>query len=121
MKKIIILTGISLSMLVFSKCNPARKTSSTTTPTKVVNTTTYEGHLSPLIMSHCTPCHIPLKGGNKKAYDNYANVKGDIDEIIRRIELHPGEKGFMPFKKARLSDSTITVFKQFKMDGMQEK
>jgi hypothetical protein len=36
--------------------------------------------------------------------------------------LNPGERGFMPFKKtAKLSDSTIAVFKQWKEDGLGEK
>jgi hypothetical protein len=49
-------------------------------------------------------------------------VAQDIDEIIRRIELNPTDKGFMPFKKtAKLNDSTINVFKKWKADGMLEK
>ena len=69
-----------------------------------------------------SPCHIPAKGGNKRPYDNFINVKTDIDEIIRRIELQPTEKGFMPFRKSvKLSDSTIAIFKQWKADGLLEK
>ncbi|HYC40149.1 MAG TPA: hypothetical protein VEB63_06630 [Chitinophagaceae bacterium] len=83
---------------------------------------TYESDLSTVIMNNCTPCHIPAKGGFKKAYDNYANVKTDIDEMIRRMELDPSDKGFMPFKKkARLPDSTIAVFKRWRADGLREK
>ena len=41
--------------------------------------------------------------------------------MIRRIELNPTDKGFMPFRKTeKLSDSTIAVFKQWKADGMLE-
>ena len=55
-------------------------------------------------------------------FDNYVNVKMDIDEIIRRIELSPGEKGFMPFKKQeKLSDSTVNVFKKWRDQGLAEK
>ena len=93
MKKILILAGIMASAFVFTQCTPAKKVA-TSTP---VPKTTYTANVSTVIMTSCTPCHIPAKGGNKKAYDNYANVKTDIDEIIRRIELNPGEKGFMPF------------------------
>jgi hypothetical protein len=71
-------------------------------------------------MNNCSPCHIPAKGGNKKAYDNYGNVKNDIDDIIRRISLNPGDRGFMPFKHAKLSDSTIAVFVKWKADGLAE-
>ncbi|HKC35805.1 MAG TPA: hypothetical protein VKB95_07070, partial [Chitinophagaceae bacterium] len=77
--------------------------------------------ISVVIMNNCVPCHIPAKGGFKKAYDNYANVKTDIDEMIRRIELNPTDKGFMPFKKtARLPDSTIAKFKKWRDDGLLE-
>ena len=81
----------------------------------------YENSLQTLIVGNCSPCHIPQKGGQKKSYDNYANVKADIDEIIRRIQLNPSEKGYMPFKREKLSDSTVAVFKQWKADGMLEK
>ena len=83
--------------------------------------TTYASTLAPVIADKCSPCHIPSKGGNKKAFDNYANVKSDIDEIIRRIELNPTDKGFMPFKKTqKLAADTIAVFKSFKEGGMLE-
>jgi mono/diheme cytochrome c family protein len=116
MKKVLILGGLISAVLVFSNCNQTKKIAATPAAKS-----TYEAHLSSVIMSNCSPCHIPAKGGNKKAYDNYANVKTDIDEIIRRIELNPTDRGFMPFKKAKLSDSTINAFKQWRTDGMLEK
>jgi len=116
MKKFLILSGIAVAALVFANCNSAKKTASTPAAPK----STYATNMTSVITTNCTPCHIPAKGGNKKAYDNYGNVKSDIDEIIRRIELNPGDRGFMPFKHAKLSDSTINVFKQWKADGMLE-
>jgi hypothetical protein len=113
---IVIMLAISL---VLTYCGPSKKT--TSSAVKEVPKSTYASSVSIVIMNNCVPCHVPAKGGNKKAYDNYANVKTDIDEMIRRIELNPGDKGFMPFKKAKLSDSTIAVFKQWKADGMLEK
>jgi hypothetical protein len=72
-------------------------------------------------MNNCVPCHIPAKGGRKKAFDSYASVKTDIDEMIKRIELNPTDKGFMPFKKnEKLSDSVVTVFKKWRDDGLLE-
>lgn len=104
-------------VLVLTNCDPAKKAAATEVPKL-----NYEANVQFVIAGNCSPCHIPSKGGNKKAYDNYANVKTDIDEIIRRIELNPGEKGFMPFKKTvKLSDSTINVFKQWRTDGLLEK
>ncbi|MGZ8518414.1 MAG: hypothetical protein ACXWWD_13745, partial [Chitinophagaceae bacterium] len=83
--------------------------------------TSFANSVQSIIVGNCSPCHIPEKGGRKKAYDNFTNVKTDIDEIVRRIQLDPHEKGFMPFKKTeKLSDSTIAVFKQWKEDGLLE-
>jgi len=120
MKKFLILATIVAMVFVFA-CNPSKKTAGTTAPPTEVAKSTYEANVQTAIMANCVPCHIPAKGGNKKPYDNFANVKTDIDEMIRRVELTPGEKGFMPFKRAKLSDSTIAVFKQWKADGMLEK
>ena len=72
------------------------------------------------MLATCAPCHIPAQGGNKKALDTYAGVKDNIDDIIRRIELNPGDMGFMPFKHPKLPDSTIAMIKQWKTDGMPE-
>lgn len=105
-----------MAAIILSNCTSSKKT----TTTAAVKST-YEANMTSVLTTHCTPCHFPAKGGNKRPYDNYANVKSDIDEIIRRIELNPGDRGFMPFKHPRLSDSTIAVFKQWKADGMVEK
>jgi len=116
MRKYFILALIGSSIFLFSNCHPGKKLAATA-PAK----TTFEGNLQTVIMANCSPCHIPAKGGNKKAYDNYANVKEDIDGMIRRIQSEPGTKGFMPFKHDKLSDSTIAVFTKFKEDGLLEK
>jgi mono/diheme cytochrome c family protein len=116
MKKTLAATLMAGALLVFSNCNPGKKAAS-----KPVPKTTYTTDLSVVIMNNCVPCHIPAKGGRKKAYDNFASVKTDIDEIIKRIELNPADKGFMPFKKTeKLSDSVITVFKKWRDDGLLE-
>ncbi len=123
MKKIFLLTGLGIALLVLANCGPSKKATGTTeTTTTAPAKFTYQDNLQAVIMANCTPCHIPAKGGFKKAYDNYTSVKTDIDEMIRRIQLNPGDKGFMPFKKTtRLSDSTVNVFKQWKTDGLLEK
>ncbi|RYG50025.1 MAG: cytochrome c [Chitinophagaceae bacterium] len=103
-----------VTVFTFSYCSSSKSAAKKATPVS------YASSVQTLLVGHCSPCHIPEKGGKKKAYDTYASVKGDIDEIIRRIELHPGEKGFMPFKKERLSDSTIAVIKEWKTQGLAE-
>jgi len=116
MKKYFVLAGITIVAIVFSNCHTAKKAT-----TMEVPKSTYAANVSTVIMNNCAPCHIPAKGGNKRPYDNFTNVKADIDEMIRRVELNPGERGFMPFKKSvKLSDSTIAVFKKWKDDGMLE-
>ena len=113
MKKIFVLTSLIAIAIVFYNCHSSKKAAATPK-------LTYNANLKTVIETNCSPCHIAGKG-NKKPYDNYANVKTDIDEIIRRIELNPTDRGFMPFKHAKLSDSTINVFRQFKADGAMEK
>ena len=81
---------------------------------------TYEGDVKEVISQNCSPCHISTKG-KMKPYDNYANTSADIDEIIRRIQLNPGDRGFMPFKHPKLPDSTIAIFTKWKDQGRVEK
>lgn len=117
MKKISFLLLLFSGVFFLSNCSSSKKMSKTAR-VKL----TYEANMVNLVAENCTPCHIPSKGGRKKAYDNYASLKTDIDEIIRRIQLNPTDKGFMPFKKTvKLSDSTINVFKQWRDDGLLEK
>ena len=117
MYKYFTLAAIVAVIFVFSNCHSSKKAMATAVPKL-----SYETNLQTVVVANCSPCHIPAKGGNKKSYDNFANVKTDIDEMIRRIELEPTIRGFMPFKKnAKLSDSTIAVFKQWKADGLLEK
>ena len=114
MKMFFTLTALIITSLVFSYCSSSKKIAK-------VPKLNYESNLQTLIAANCSPCHIPAKQGNKKPFDTYAAVQANIDEMIQRIELNPTDKGFMPFKHARLSDSTITIFRKWKTDGMLEK
>jgi hypothetical protein len=113
MKKIYVFAGMAVLALGLTYCSSSKKAAA-------VPKTTYTANVSTVIAGSCSPCHIPSKGGNKKSYDNYANVKADIDSIIRRIELNPTDRGFMPFKKEKLPADVIAVFKKFKEDGALE-
>lgn len=117
MKRYYVSLLLIATAIIFSYCGTGKKASKSQAPATVA----FENNLKTVIVGNCSPCHIPEKGGQKKSYDNYANTKADIDEIIRRIELNPGERGYMPFKREKLSDSTIAVFKKWKADGMMEK
>lgn len=117
MKKLFVISGLIATAVLFYNCSGSKKASAS----KPVPFT-YDANVKTAIEANCSPCHLPAKGGNKKSYDNFANTKADIDEIIRRIELNPTDRGFMPFRgKAKLSDSTIAVFKKWKEEGMLEK
>lgn len=113
MKKVFVFSILAFLALALSYCSASKKAAK-------IPKSTYAATLAPVMEANCTPCHFPGKGGNKKPFDNYANIKTDIDEIIRRIELEPTEKGFMPFKKPKLEAQTIAIFKKWKEDGLLE-
>ncbi len=115
MKKISFLLMLALvSTLQF--CTSSKKASATNDAGKV----SYIANVQPLIMAHCSPCHIPPKGF-KKALDTYESAKSNITGIITRIKRNPGDPGFMPMKHEKLSDSIINVFVQWKETGALEK
>ena len=114
MKKLYVFTAIGIISVALTYCSSAKKAA------KAAPKATYATTVAPVVAASCSPCHISGKG-NKKPFDNYANVKSDIDSIIRRIELNPSDKGFMPFRRAtKLSADTIAIFKKFKDDGLLE-
>lgn len=79
---------------------------------------TYAKDIKPIIVSKCGPCHLEGKGKEEK-YDDYLVCKANINEIIERISLLPTQKGFMPKKRTALGDSLVSVFKEWKNDGLR--
>jgi len=116
MKKYFTMSAIIAAVILLSNCHTAKKASTETAAPKL----TYQANIQSLVANNCTPCHFPAKGGNKKPFDSYEAVRANIDSMIVRVQLNPGDKGFMPFKKSKLSDSTITVFKQWRDGGMSD-
>ncbi len=115
MKKISFLLLLAfISMLQF--CTSSKKATVTETAVRI----SYITNVQPLIMAHCSPCHIPPKGF-KKALDTYESAKSSITDIIARIKRNPGDPGFMPMKHEKLSDSIINIFVQWKETGVSEK
>ena len=112
MKKLFILS-LSAGMVVFQFCSPSKKAQKE--PAK----TSFQTSVLPIISANCSPCHVP-PNGKSGILSTYDAAKSHIDEIITRIQKNPGEKGFMPFKHNKLSDSTIQVFVQWKNDGLPE-
>ena len=76
---------------------------------------TYVADIEPIIKERCTPCHFP-ESGKKKFLDTYAAARDNIDSILFRVQLPTTHPKFMPFKskKEPLSDSLITVLKNWK-------
>jgi hypothetical protein len=117
MKKITVFSLLIATAAIFSYCSSSKKAAA-----KAKTVSVYTANVETAMMNNCAPCHFPAKGGKVKALDTYASVSANIDEIIRRIELNPTDKGFMPFKKtAKLDEATINIFKQWKADGSVEK
>lgn len=114
MKKFSILLLIAVAASVFQFCSFSKKAARE--PQKI----TYVGNVQSIVQATCAPCHFPPKG-NKKPLDTYAAVKEDIDDIIVRIKKNPDERGFMPMRHPKLSDSTINIFVQWQKDGLLEK
>jgi hypothetical protein len=113
MKKLCFLFVALFFALSLQFCSTSKKTAASKAHV------TYIGNVAPLVQLNCSPCHFPPKG-NKKPYDTYTAVKSDIDTILVRIQKNPNEKGFMPMRHPKLSDSTIAVFQQWKADGLSE-
>lgn len=118
MKKMPLFISLAIVGMVISYCSPEKKAAR---EAKRHPKLKYETNIKALVEANCSPCHIPAKGGKKTALDNFVAVNKNIDDIIHRIQLNPGDKGYMPNKNPKLSDSTINVFKQWKIDGQLEK
>lgn len=108
------------TVLIFAAC--AKKTSpGKTAEAPKVKTTTYTADVVPLMQMKCNPCHLPTKGGRKADFENYASAVKYAADMVTRVQLNPTDKGFMPFKNAKLSEEEIAVFKKWVSDGLLEK
>lgn len=85
-----------------------------------VKATSYTTSVNSIMQAKCTPCHIPAAGGKKLALDNFTAVKTNIDDILRRVQLAPTEKGFMPLKHEALPEAEIALLKKWKDEGAAE-
>ena len=116
MKKIsFVLTVIIVTL--FAACS--QKNSASKTP-KVIPTT-YTTDMMPLIQAKCSPCHVPSKGGNKANFENYESAKKYGADILARVQLNPGERGFMPMRHEKLTADEIVIIKKWNEQGLLEK
>lgn len=114
MKKACILL-LLIAPFVLQFCSSSKKNAAS----QKVTLTTYTGNVKSLIQANCTPCHFP-PNGRAKALDNYTAVKNNIDDIVNRVNRNPTDRGFMPMRHPKLSDSAINVLVQWKKDGLLE-
>ncbi len=89
-------------------------------PAKIIPTT-YTVDILPLIQAKCTPCHLPGKGGFKANFENYESAKKYGAEMLDRVMIAPGQRGFMPFKHEKLADTEIALIKKWIDQGLLEK
>lgn len=122
MKKFILPLTV-LGILVFAACSQKAAPAKTETPkeTPKAKGTTYMANVQSLVLAKCAPCHIPSKGGNKGDFENYSSAMKYAAEMVDRISLVQGSRGFMPMRGTKLSDDEIAVFKNWVKDGLLEK
>jgi hypothetical protein len=114
MKKVFLPVLFFATVVVFEFCSSSKKTQKS-----AAATATYTANVQNIVATNCSPCHIG-SGAKQKRLDSYDAVKSNIDEIVRRIQLNPGDKGFMPMRHPKLSDSTIQVFINWRNGGFMQ-
>lgn len=113
-KKLFVLTLIAIAF--FAACSKKASPGKT-----VVKSTTYTGNIVPLLQAKCTPCHLPSQGGRKADFENYVSAIKYGADMLARVSLNPGDRGFMPFKHDKLPVEEIAIIKNWVDQGMLEK
>ena len=115
MRKLATAVTLLATVMLFQFCNHSKHIAASA-PVAV----TYQHDVLPVIQTSCGPCHIAGQG-NKKSLDNYISAKEFADDMLKRIQMKPEERGFMPMRHPKLSDTAITAFVDWKKDGLLEK
>ncbi len=99
-------------------CKTPRKTASSASGNHAPMIS-YEKDISPIMVRSCTPCHFPEEG-KKKLLNTYEATKGNIVDILNRIQLPVSDIKFMPFKskKAPLTTAEIKLIKDWATQNM---
>ncbi|MEP7238366.1 MAG: hypothetical protein ABI685_10890 [Ferruginibacter sp.] len=105
------------AITIFAACS---KKSNAGKTAKVIPTT-FNVDISPLVQAKCTPCHIASKGGRKGDFENYESAKRYAAEMMDRVVLNPGQRGFMPQKHEKLAEAEIALIKKWIDGGLLEK
>ena len=115
MKKVLLPALLLATIVVFEYCHSVKKASKTATAPEI----TYAANIQGIVATNCSPCHVG-QNARLKRLDSYDAVKSNIDDIIRRIQLNPTDKGFMPARHPKLPDSTIQAFVNWKNSGLMQ-
>lgn len=119
MKKTIALLTFMVVVLI-AACS--KKSTSAKSVAEKPIATVYTTNVLPVLQMHCTPCHFPTKGGFKANFENYESAVKFGPDMLIRIQLNPGERGFMPFKgTTKLAAEDIAIIKKWVDEGMLEK
>lgn len=102
--------AVTFFMACSKKASPAK-----------VRPTSYTIDIAPLIQAKCTPCHIPSRGGKKGDFENYESAKRYAAQMLDRVMIAPGQRGFMPQKNEKLPDTEIALIKKWIDQGLLEK
>ena len=113
MKKALLFILFVVTVVLFQFCSSSKKAQ------RNAPKLSYAGSIHEIITGKCAPCHVGANPRQSKL-DNYDSARARIDTILRRIQLNPNEKGFMPSRRSKLPDSTIQVFVKWKNDGLMQ-
>lgn len=113
MKKMLIFIVVIATAVVFQFCSSTKKAQN------AAPKLSYASDVQSIVAAQCSPCHVGANARQKKL-DSYDAVKSNIDDMIRRIQLNPNDRGFMPFRHPKLSDSTIQVFVKWRDQGLMQ-
>ena len=107
---ILIMTVITVFAACTKKASPAK-----------IIPTTYTADIFSLVQAKCAPCHLPSQGGNKANFENYESAKKYAAEMLDRVMIPPGQRGFMPKNHDKLADTEISLIKKWIDQGLLEK
>lgn len=117
MKKIVLLSVLSLTLLLFncSKSEPSTSpATSSTSSTSSGGKVTYNGNAKAIFDSNCISCH---PGSGQTPLNTYNSAKGNISNVIDRIQRTG--TGMMP-PSGQMSQDKINTLKQWQTDGLLE-